>query len=82
MVSMDPRANLRSGKRAESPRIPAATRALQDAEQERNAYIREREQVEHRSVLRGLMLLAVIVLVLSIARAGLGRVFPAGWWRP
>ncbi len=33
-------------------------------------------------MVRGLLLLALIVLCLSIARAGLGRVFPHGWWRP
>ncbi|HEY4357349.1 MAG TPA: hypothetical protein VGN16_16480 [Acidobacteriaceae bacterium] len=68
--------------RAEPPRIPAPTRALERAEQERDAYIRERQQVERRSVLRGLVLIAVVVLLASIARAGLGRVFPNGWWRP
>lgn len=68
--------------RAEPPGIPAPTRALERAEQEREVYIREREGVEFRSVLRGLVLIAVIVLVASIARAGLQRVFPHGWWRP
>lgn len=67
---------------AEPPRIPAATRMLERAEAERKTYIREREQVEQRSILRGLVWLAVIVLIFSIVRAGLDRVFPHGWWRP
>jgi hypothetical protein len=31
--------------------------------------------------IRGLMLLAFIVLVFAIWRAGLDRVFTPGWWR-
>jgi hypothetical protein len=68
--------------RAEPPRIPAPTRALERAEAERKTYIHKREQIEKRSILRGLVWLAVVVLVFSIARAGLDRVFPNGWWRP
>ena len=30
----------------------------------------------------GLLLLVLLILLLSIARAGLDRVFPHGWWRP
>jgi hypothetical protein len=33
------------------------------------------------SVARGLMVLAVLALLASIARAGLERVFVHGWWR-
>ncbi|MBB5063894.1 hypothetical protein [Granulicella mallensis] len=71
-----------SEHRAEPPRIPASTRTLERAEQERKAYFREREQLEHRSLVRGLLWLAALVLVVSMARAGLGRVFVPGWWRP
>ena len=42
----------------------------------------ERERLESRSVVRGLILLAILVLLASMVRAGLGRVFVHGWWRP
>lgn len=41
----------------------------------------ERLRRERRQQLRGLILLAFVVLLFSILRAGVGRVFPAGWWR-
>ena len=68
--------------RAEPPRIPAPTRTQERAQLERKAYFRKREQLEYRSLVRGLLLLALLVLVASIARAGLDRVFVPGWWRP
>jgi hypothetical protein len=71
-----------SEHRAEPPRIPAPTRTLERAQLERKAYLRKREQMEHRSLMRGLFLLALLVLVASIARAGVDRVFIPGWWRP
>lgn len=40
----------------------------------------ERRRLE-RSQVRGLVLLAMVVLIGSIARAGVERVFFAGWWR-
>jgi hypothetical protein len=36
---------------------------------------------ERRRQVRGLMLLAFAVLLFSILRAGVGRVFTHGWWR-
>jgi hypothetical protein len=36
---------------------------------------------ERKRQVRGLMLLAFAVLLFSILRAGIGRVFTAGWWR-
>jgi len=36
---------------------------------------------ERKRQVRGLMLLAFAVLLFCILRAGIGRVFPAGWWR-
>ena len=71
-----------SEHRAEPPRSPAPTRTLERAQLERKAYFRKREQMEHRSLMRGLFLLALLVLVESIARAGVDRVFIPGWWRP
>ena len=47
----------------------------------RDARRRERERQEHFSLLRGLVWVALVVLVASIARAGLGRAFVPGWWR-
>ena len=68
--------------RAEPPRIPAPTSTQERAELERKAYFHQREQLEHRSLVRGLLLLALLVLAVSIVRAGLDRVFLPGWWRP
>ena len=45
-------------------------------------YIAEREALERRRQVRGLLLLLAIVLLLSVARAGVGRVFPVRWWHP
>jgi hypothetical protein len=67
--------------RAAPPRVPEPTRALladRAASMERR---REREGIERRSMVRGLLVIAALVLVLSIARAGLDRVFVPGWWR-
>jgi hypothetical protein len=68
--------------RAEKPRIPAVTRAQERAAEEQQDYLREREGLESRSVLRGLIVLALLVLLASMMRAGFGRVFVHGWWRP
>jgi len=69
-------------RRAEAPRIPPPTRALERAEQERQKYLRQRESLQLRSVVRALILLALLILLLSMFRAGFGRVFMHGWWRP
>jgi fatty acid desaturase len=45
-------------------------------------YRKERERIERRSMMRALIMLAVLVLAGSIAHAGLDRVFVHGWWRP
>ena len=63
-------------------RIPPPTRELERAELERATYLRERERLESLSVVRGLILLAMLVLLASMVRAGFGRVFVHGWWRP
>lgn len=36
---------------------------------------------ERRRQVRGLLLIALIVLVLSILRTGIHRIFTQGWWR-
>jgi len=71
-----------SGERAEPVRVPAGTQSLERAKVERAGYLRGREALEARSVVRGLILLAMLVLLASMARAGFGRVFVRGWWRP
>ncbi|MGD0647354.1 MAG: hypothetical protein ABR971_05115 [Acidobacteriaceae bacterium] len=68
--------------RATSPQLPAQTPALKRDRLEFARYRNDREKTERRSVMRGLILLAVVLLVGSIARAGLDRVFVLGWWRP
>jgi len=41
-----------------------------------------RKSVERRRQVRGLLLLAVAVLLFSLLRVGVHRVFtPPGWWR-
>jgi hypothetical protein len=37
--------------------------------------------LEQRSLLRGLILLAVVILIASLVRAGFGRLFVPAWWR-
>ena len=68
--------------RAASPQLPALTPAVERERQAFARYRRDREKIERRSVVRGLILLAVVVLVGSAARAGLDRVFIHGWWHP
>jgi hypothetical protein len=67
-------------ERAAPPAIPAATRQQQRDLADRTNYYRERENIERRRQLRGLLVLALLVIVLNIARGGLGRVFPPSWW--
>jgi hypothetical protein len=37
--------------------------------------------LEQRRMVRGLLLLGILVLLASLAHAGLGRAFYQGWWR-
>ena len=67
--------------RAAPPKVPAATPALQRALAEQASYRDTRSLVQRRSTTRGLILLGLIVLLASIARAGIHRVFLPGWWR-
>jgi hypothetical protein len=41
----------------------------------------QRKLEERRIQVRGLLWLVLLVIVLSIARAGLHTAFPHGWWR-
>jgi len=40
-----------------------------------------REAQSRRMQVRGLLWLALLVIVFSIVRAGLHNAFPHGWWR-
>lgn len=71
-----------SESRAAAPRTPEPTRGILRQRAEFQVYRAERERIERRSALRGLILLAAVALVGNIARAGLDRVFVHGWWRP
>jgi len=42
---------------------------------------RQAETTERRRQVRGLLVLAAIAIAFSIFRAGVHRVFTAGWWR-
>ena len=68
--------------RAASPQLPALTPAFERDRRAFALYRDDREKIERCSVVRGLILLAVVFLVGSIVRAGLDRVFIHGWWRP
>jgi hypothetical protein len=68
--------------RAAPPQLPPSSPALERDRQDFQSYRTEREKPERRSVVRGLILMSVLVLVGSIVRAGLDRVFVRGWWRP
>ncbi len=67
--------------RAESPRAPVLIGKLLQGERERTNEQRGREVLERHSVLRGLILLAVLLLLVSLVHAGARRGFPAGWWQ-
>ncbi len=66
--------------RASPPHAPRASAALESARAEHDAYTQDRERTEHAGLLRALLVLAAVVLVGSIWRAGLDRVFVHGWW--
>jgi len=67
--------------RAEPPQAPKPTAEMLADQAEKQLYLREREAVESRGQVRALLLLAIVVLLFSVARAGMGRVFVPGWWR-
>jgi hypothetical protein len=67
------------GHRAAAAQAPEPTRGLVRERAELRRYRKEREEIERRSMVRGLILLAVLALVGSIAHAGLDRVFVHVW---
>lgn len=70
-----------SGDRAEPPRPPTLTPDQQRREKTRVEALHARLRLEQRSLLRGLILLAVVIVIVSLARAGFDRLFVHGWWR-
>ena len=68
-------------RRAQPPRPSALTPEQQRHEKTRIDALRARVRLEQRSLLRGLIFLAVVILIVSLARAGLDRLFVPGWWR-
>jgi hypothetical protein len=68
--------------RAAPPQLPSLTPAFERQQAEFELYRKQREQIERRSMLRGLILIALLVLAGSIARSGIEQVFVHGWWRP
>jgi hypothetical protein len=69
-----------SEARAEPPRPPSPSASIQQRRADHKKYLGEREVVERSSVLRGLLLLALVVLFLAFWRAGRARAFYHGWW--
>jgi hypothetical protein len=69
-----------SGRQAEPPRPPALTEREQRRESARIDRLSARVRLEQRSLLRGLILLAVVILIASLVRAGFGRLFVPRWW--
>ena len=67
--------------RAAPPQAPRVSAELESAREEHAAYVHGRELAERSGFLRALLVLAVVVLVAGIWRAGLDRVFVHGWWR-
>jgi len=39
------------------------------------------ENIQRKRQIIGLLLIALIVLIASVWRAGLASIFPPGWWR-
>jgi hypothetical protein len=70
-----------AGRRAEPSRPPALSEREQRRETDRLGRLKARVGVEQRSLLRGLILLAAVILIASLARAGFGRLFVPAWWR-
>ena len=69
-----------AGHRAEPPRPPVLTERDERREAERLGRLKMRVALEQRSLLRGLILLAVLMLIVRLARAGFGRLFVPRWW--
>lgn len=69
-------------QRAAALKLPALSSTTLRDRREFARYRIGRETAERRSAVRGLILLSLVLLIGSMARAGLERVFVHGWWRP
>lgn len=79
--SLPPKSVTRSVARAEPPAAPALSRGAARAVAERESRWTASEEAERRSMLRGLILLAILVCIIALAHHGMDAAFPAGWWR-
>ncbi len=70
-----------TARQVRKARAPSLSRSAERDTNDRKRYREERELAERRSMLRGLILLAVIVALIGMAIGGWERAFPAGWWR-
>ena len=70
-----------SVRRAQPPRPPALSVREQRSESARMRTLRGRLQMEQRSLLRGLVLLAIVVLIFSVVRGRFDQIFVPAWWR-
>jgi hypothetical protein len=67
--------------RAQPPRPPDPNRQLREHRARQSSALEGRHAREHRSFLRGLLFLGIVVLLISLYRAGIHRAFVPGWWR-
>lgn len=67
--------------RSQPPHPPKLGPAALERAAEAEMYLRDREKLERRSVLRGLLLLALLALLVTLYRADADRIFFSGWWR-
>lgn len=68
-------------RQAEPPRLPPESPRFAEAVAEHRAAFAQRSKAERAWIVRGFLLLGTIVLLVSIAHAGLSRAFVPGWWR-
>jgi hypothetical protein len=67
--------------RAQPPRPPEPTPQDKRKEAARRQALDARLGLEQRSLLRGFILLAVIVVLASLVRSDFSRLLVPGWWR-
>ena len=67
--------------RGKPPSAPALTAVTRREAVARRVRLRDRESGERVRMFRGLVVLAMLVLLLSMLHGGWGRAFVPGWWR-
>lgn len=70
-----------AGFPASAPTPPSLTRAGKREAARRDVLHEHAERIERSRQLRGLLWVALLILVGSVIRGGLPNVFPRGWWR-